>query len=200
LKDYSLISAIGTPLSEQEDLHVEGLEHHVHDQWAGGVTGILAGGTMGAMQMLTADVYSRLLRHAVQFSRGRGEVMVGIGDTSLARTMERAQMAADAKADAVVVLCPYFIKFTQEQLIGYFTAVAARSRLPVYLYDVPARTGTAIEPETVARLSEHHNIVGIKSSREVNVIRRLIEMDLPGLTVIAAQPELLACFRRSARF
>ena len=194
VQDYTLICAIGTPLTAQDELHVEGLEVHVHDQWEGGATGILAGGTMGAMQLLTDEVYSQLLHHAVRFSRGQGQVMAGIGDTSLARTTERARTAAEAKVDAVVVLCPFFIKFSQEQLIDYFVAVADRSRLPTYLYDLPAMTGTALELETVARLSEHPNIVGIKCSREVNFIRRLIEMDLPKFKVIAAQAELVDMF------
>jgi 4-hydroxy-tetrahydrodipicolinate synthase len=189
--DHTLICAIGTPVSRQEDLHVEALELHVHDQWTGGVTGILAGGTMGAMQMLADSTYAHLLRYSVQFSRGRGEVMAGIGDASLARTLERSRIAAEAKADAVVVLCPYFISFTQDELIAYFTAIADRAALPVYLYDLPALTRTALEPETVAHLAKHPNIAGIKVSRDVSHIRRLIELDLPGFRVIAAQAEVV---------
>jgi 4-hydroxy-tetrahydrodipicolinate synthase len=189
VNSHTLICAIGTPLTEQETLHGDGLELHVHDQWAGAATGILVGGTMGAMQMLADSTYIDLLRHAVQFSRGRGEVMAGIGDTSLARTVQRAEVAAAAKADAVVVLSPYFIPVAQDELVAYFSAVADRSALPVYLYDLPALTRTTLEPETIARLAKHPNIVGIKCSRDVCHIRRLVELDLPNFRVIAAQAE-----------
>src|SRR5580658_8828770 len=101
MDEISLIAAIGTPLTDGESLHIEGLEAHLADQWKGGMTGVLVGGTMGAMQMLTDATYRSLVDHSIEFCRGRGEVMVGVGDTSQSRTLERIQFLNERNVDAV---------------------------------------------------------------------------------------------------
>src|SRR5687767_10561256 len=108
-----IISAICTPLAADESLHVDGLEVHVGRQWQAGVSSLLVGGTMGAMQLQRDRTYAQLIEHAARITGGRGELLVGVGDASYARTRERIDVAQRFDIDGVVALPPYFIKPTQ---------------------------------------------------------------------------------------
>lgn len=161
-----LISAICTPLNDDDSLHVDGLAAHLDDQWRHGITGVLIGGTMGLMQLLDDATYRDLVRHGVRLARGRGEVFVGAGDTSFTRTLHRIQYVGQFDIDGIVVLAPFFYPLEQTDLIAYFQGLADRSCKPVYLYDLPDLTKTALHLETVLQLSKHPNIHGIKCSGE----------------------------------
>src|SRR6476646_2011819 len=93
------ISAICTPLAEDESLHVEGLEAHLEDQWQAGISGLLVAGSMGQMQLLADETYRDLIDCCVRFTAGRGELMVGVGDTSFARTRDRIHLAEQFPID-----------------------------------------------------------------------------------------------------
>ena len=80
--DFHFITAIGTPVDQQEQLHEEGLEKHLVDQWSSGIHGILVAGTMGMMQLLRDQTYQQLVRRAVKMSKGKGEILVGAGDAA----------------------------------------------------------------------------------------------------------------------
>ena len=191
-------SAVCTPTTDDDGLHHAGLEAHLTDQWDHGIQGILVAGTMGLMQLLTDDVYQQLCRRSLEFSKGRGEVFIGAGDASLARTLARVDFLNTLiGVDGVVVLTPYFISFTQSELIDYFTAVADRSKAPVYLYDLPQRTRSKIELATVRTLIKHPNIRGIKCSDDVVSTRLLIDAVGRETRVVVAQPLLTDVLLRS---
>ena len=183
------ISAICTPLTADDRLHEEGLATHLEHQWAYGINGVLVAGTMGLLQLLQDEVYQQLCRRTVEVSKRRGEIMIGAGDASLARTLGRVEFLNTlAGVDGVVVLTPYFIQFSQPELIDYYTAIADASKAPVYLYDLPQRTRSKIEISTVQALIRHPNIRGIKCSDEIVSTRQLIET-LGGKTrLVVAQP------------
>jgi len=168
-----LISAICTPLDDQGRLHAEGLRLHLDDQWQHGIDGVLIGGTMGLLQLLADTTWQTLVHQAAAWSRGRGEVLVGVGDCSFDRTRDRVQAIDTLPIDGVVVLAPYFLAFSQDELAGYFEALADVSRRPVYLYDLPGRTGVKLETPLVCRLARHPNIRGIKVSDDWSATREL---------------------------
>jgi 4-hydroxy-tetrahydrodipicolinate synthase len=197
MSNISLIAAIGTPLTEEHTLHHEGLESHISDQWSNGMTGLLVGGTMGAMQMLTGAAYRQLVEQSIRFGAGRGEIMIGVGDTSFARTRERIGFLNEHRVDGVVILTPFFLKFSQAELIAYFSALADVSGNPVFLYDLPGLTGTRLEFETVMRLADHPNIRGIKCSGEFGQSRQLLDHAPGGFRVIVAQADLVDVLLRS---
>lgn len=192
------ISAICTPLTEQDDLHIEGLAAHLEAQWSAGIDGILVAGTMGLLQLLRDDVYQNLVRQSIERSKGRGEVMVGAGDASLARTLDRVAFLNTLNGiDAVVVLAPYFIQFSQAELVGYYRTIADASRVPLYLYDLPQRTRSKIEIRTVQELIRHPNIKGIKCSDEIVSTRQLIAAVGDITRIIVAQPLLVDMLLKS---
>jgi 4-hydroxy-tetrahydrodipicolinate synthase len=170
-----LCSAVGTPLTEDDTLHLEGLQLHLEDQQTSGMDGILIAGTMGAMQLLTGSTYESLVRHSSSLW-SQGELLVGVGDMSVARTMERLSIVNDLEVDGVVVLPPFFLSYTQADLCEYFEWIAKSSRYPVYLYDLPQRTGVTLETDTILRLAEHPNIRGIKCSSDLSRTRRLCDL------------------------
>jgi 4-hydroxy-tetrahydrodipicolinate synthase len=185
------ISAICTPLDENEALHREALERHLDEQWRAGIAGVLVGGTMGLMQLLSDATYRQLAECGAKFTAGRGEVLVGVGDTSFTRTRDRIRMVEGLAIDGVVVVTPYLWKFSQDDLVGYFRALADAARKPVYLYDLPGLTGVKLELETVLQAARHPNIRGIKCSSEWVWTRQLLDRVGDRFRVIPAQPHLI---------
>lgn len=186
-----LISALCTPLKDDETLDVAGLAVHLDDQWQNGIAGVLIGGSMGLMQLLDDPVYHDLIQYGVGMAQGHGEIMVGAGDASFARTLRRIQFVEQFNVDGIVVLAPYFETFGQADLLSYFTALADRSKKPLYLYDLPGVTRTTMELETVLQLSKHPNIRGIKCSGEWQAVWRLMNSVDDGFRVIPAQPLMI---------
>jgi len=192
MNDVALFAAVGTPLTADETLDRPALESHVVDQFRGGMTGVLIGGTMGLMQLLTDATYRQLVEIGVGAAAGRGEVMVGIGDTSFARTRERIRFVnKQREVDGVVCLSPFLVKFAQDELVDYFRALADESRVPVYLYDLPGLTGVKLSLETVLAVATHPNIRGIKCSSELGWSRQLADLAPAGFRVIFAQADLV---------
>ena len=104
-------------------------------------------------------------------------VMAGTGQPSLSRTVATTEAAAEAGADAALVVTPYYYSHGQAALAEYYRDLADESPIPVYLYSVPAYTDTPIEPETVAGLAEHPNIRGMKdSSGDIGNLTRLVRL------------------------
>jgi len=186
-----LISAICTPLHDDLTLDSAALEAHIDDQWQNGIGGLLVAGSMGLMQLQSERTYRNLVEQSVCVSRQRGEIMIGVGDTSFARTRDRIQLVERLDIDGVVVLSPYLVKFSQAELISYFQALAAISSKPLYLYDLPSLTGTRLELETVVVLAQHSNIKGIKCSVAWEDTSQLRHRLGSRFRIIPAQPHLI---------
>ena len=189
MADTSIISAIGTPMNAEELLHAPGLELQLERQWTAGVDGILVAGTMGGMQMLRDQTYRELIAQTIRLSQGRGEVFVGVGDTSWSRTCDRIRLANEYAVDGLVVLTPYLFRFSPRQLTDYFLSLASFSRLPIYLYDLPGLTGVALDLDLYAAVAAHPNIRGAKISGRIDVAREVKARFGDELRVIVAEPD-----------
>src|SRR5215216_4814407 len=108
-----ICSAIGTPLDEDDGLCADGLRRHLDEQAAAGISGVLVGGTMGTMPLLTNRTYGQLVQKAVEYWSGKGELLVGVGDLSFARTRERIRLVNELPIDGAVILSPFFLPFSQ---------------------------------------------------------------------------------------
>jgi 4-hydroxy-tetrahydrodipicolinate synthase len=185
----SLISAVGTPLTEDERLHVEGLEAMLAAQWAAGIDGVLVAGTMGLLQLLREETYAQLIAESVPLCRGRGELLIGVGDAGFARTADRIRYTNRFAIDGVVVVTPYLVRFQREELKDYFLGLADVSKAPLFLYDLPSLTGVRLETDLVLELSQHPNIAGIKCSGSLEDALDLIRRADPSFRVIVAQAD-----------
>jgi len=190
------ITAIATPLLEDDALHVEALEKEIADQFDAGINGLLVAGTMGSMQLLTDDTYSQLVRRSIEFAGRRGEILVGAGDSSLGRTLDRIKFLNSLPIDGVVVLAPFMTIPSQDELIDYYRAIADASRAPLFLYDIPQLTRAKIEIDTVLTLAKHPNIKGIKCSDDPAYMRQLIDLIGGEFRVVMAAALLLDTFLR----
>ncbi|CCG40239.1 4-hydroxy-tetrahydrodipicolinate synthase [Magnetospirillum molischianum] len=121
-------------------------------------------GTTGEASTLTHQEQSRLIELSVWAARGRVPVIAGAGSNCTVTTIGMVAEAKRLGADAVLCIVPYYNRPSQEGLYQHFLSVQSESNLPVILYDVPKRTGVALELETIVRLSELPNIIGIKDA------------------------------------
>ena len=129
----------------------------------GGVDGVVPCGTTGESPTLTADEQRRVIELVVKFTRGRVPVVAGTGTNSTASTLARSRAAAEAGADALMLVSPYYNRPNQRGLYEHFAAVARDTRLPILLYNIPGRTGVEISNETLARLHvDFANITAVK--------------------------------------
>jgi 4-hydroxy-tetrahydrodipicolinate synthase len=127
--------------------------------------GLIISGTTGESPTTSDEEKDRLLRAVVEAVGDRAAVVAGVGTYDTAHSRELAQQAERAGADGLLVVTPYYNKPPQEGLVAHFTAVADATGLPVILYDIPGRTGTAIATTTMVRLAQHPRIVAVKDAK-----------------------------------
>jgi len=126
--------------------------------------GIIACGTTGEPSAMTDKEWESVVARIVDRVHGRVPVIAGTGGNCTANVLKKAALARSLGADGQLCVTPYYNKTTQAGLIAHYTAIAEDSNLPVILYNVPSRTGLNMQPETLAQLSEHENIIAMKEA------------------------------------
>lgn len=160
-----IIPPVVTPMTADQELDLPGLRKHIDLMLARGVHGIFVLGTTGEFYALDEREKLLVVVDAIAHVGGRSPVFVGTGAETTREVIRLTKMAEREGAAGVSVITPYFIKPNQSELADHFRRVAESTSLPVVLYNNPATCGgLAIEPETVARLAEVPNVVGIKDS------------------------------------
>jgi 4-hydroxy-tetrahydrodipicolinate synthase len=158
------IPALITPMRNG---HVDEAAFRKLIEWqiAEGSHGLVPVGTTGESPTLTPDEHMRVIEIAVETAKGRVPVIAGTGSNNTAEAVEYTKHAEKAGADAVLSVCPYYNKPTQDGLYAHFRAVAEATTLPVFVYNVPGRTVSNISVETLARLAkDFSNIIGTKDA------------------------------------
>ena len=121
-------------------------------------------GTTGESATLSFDEHQRVVDVAIEAARKRAPVIAGTGSNSTREAIKLTKHAEKAGADGALLIAPYYNRPTQEGLYQHFKAIAGEVDIPIILYNIPSRTGVNMLPETVARLAEIKNIVGIKEA------------------------------------
>jgi 4-hydroxy-tetrahydrodipicolinate synthase len=165
-----------TPFRDGE-VDLDAFERSVERQVREGSHGIVVTGTTGEPTSLTGRERAELTRRAVAAAAGRIPVVAATGSSNHAETIELTRAAEQAGADAVLVVCPPFVKPSQAGLVEHFTRVAAVTELPFLIYNIPGRAAVAVSAETVARVRERApNLVGLKhASGELDLVTELLE-------------------------
>ena len=161
-----LLLPITTPFTASEDIDLTGLRSNL-DRWnQAGITGYVVLGSTGERANLDEREFIQVIETARDATPSEMTFIAGAGQQSTRGTIGEIKAAANAGAQAVLVITPHYYRsaITQEALVTHYTAVADAAAIPVILYSMPDLTGIKIEPETAARLSEHQNIIGMKDS------------------------------------
>jgi len=160
-----IIPPVVTPFTAEQELDLPRLKSHIDYMLSKGVHGIFVLGTTGEFYALDEREKQAVVATAVAHVNGRSPVFVGTGAETTREVIRLTNVAERERASGVSVITPYFIKPTQIELFDHFRRIAESTKLPVVLYNNPATCGgLSIEPETVARLAEVPNIIGIKDS------------------------------------
>ena len=156
--------ALITPMYADGTVNYDKLRELIDFQINNGTDAIIACGTTGESATLTAEEHVNVIKETVDYTAGRVPVIAGTGSNDTAFAVELSKEAEQLGADGLLMVTPYYNKTSQAGLIAHFTKVADNVNLPIILYNVPSRTGTAFKTETYAVLADHKNIVGIKEA------------------------------------
>lgn len=173
--------ALVTPMKADGSLDWPALAELVDWHLEQGSNGIVAVGTTGESATLDMDDHIEVIRRVVDQVNGRIPVIAGTGANSTSEAMQLTQGAMEAKADACLLVTPYYNKPTQEGLFLHHQYLAKNVAIPQLLYNVPGRTAVDMLPQTVARLAKVPNIIGIKeatgSMQRLDEVRALVNDD-----------------------
>jgi 4-hydroxy-tetrahydrodipicolinate synthase len=158
------IVALISPMRPDGSFDEDAYARFIDWQIAEGTQGLVPVGTTGESPTLTHGEHRRAIEIAVQAARKRVPVIAGAGSNSTAEAIGLAQHAAHVGADAVMVVTPYYNKPSQEGLYRHYMAVAEAVPLPLIIYNIPGRSVVDMSVETMARLAQQKNIVGVKDA------------------------------------
>ncbi|MFF5538281.1 4-hydroxy-tetrahydrodipicolinate synthase [Streptomyces cinerochromogenes] len=157
-----VLCAMITPFTGSGALDLDGAQRLAAHLVARGCDGLVLNGTTGESPTTTDEEKARLVTAVREAVGDRAALVAGVGTADTRHTVELAAAAGKAGADGVLVVTPYYSRPPQDAVAAHFRQVADASEVPVMLYDIPGRTGTRIEPETMIRLAAHPRIVAVK--------------------------------------
>lgn len=183
------LTALVTPFRDGA-VDYEALTRLVEWQIDSGIDGLVAVGTTGESATLDVEEHVEVISHVVRAAKGRVPVVAGAGGNATSEALALSAASEKAGAQALLHVTPYYNKPTQEGLYRHYAAIAASTKLPILLYNVPSRTSCDLLPETVERLASIPNIVGIKEAlgampRATELVARVGTRSAHGLAVLS---------------
>ncbi len=194
MKDIKgIIVPILTPMHEDESVNEQELRNQIDRLIDAGVHGIFPFGTNGEGYILSEQEKEQVLAVCIDQVKGRVPVYAGTGCISTRDTIRLSKKAAQMGADVLSIITPSFAAASQNELIEHYRAVADSVELPILLYNIPARTGNALAPATVEKLSAIPNIVGVKDSSGNfdNILQYIERTRDSGFTVLSGNDSLI---------
>jgi 4-hydroxy-tetrahydrodipicolinate synthase len=187
-----IIPVLITPFTAEQKVNERALRRFVERFIGLGVHGLFGLGTNGEFFALTEEEKAAVMSIVVEQAGGRVPVYAGTGANSTEETIALSRRMEQLGVDALSVITPYFVQLSQTELYNHYEAIASSTSLPIIMYNFPKLTGVHIEADTVARLAQIPNIVGIKdSSGNFDNIRSYIERTGPDFSVLAGSDALL---------
>lgn len=164
---------LATPFDESGELDVDALAAVTEWVTERGIDFLVPCGSNSEAELLTADERARVIETVVDAAPDGVAVLAGTGHPGFKATVEQSERAAEAGADGVLVVTPFYYTHDESSLAAYYRDVADAVSAPVYLYSVPAYTNVKLDPRTVESLAEHENVVGMKdSSGDLETLQR----------------------------
>lgn len=157
-------AALITPFDEQNEIDYPGLKRLIDLVTEGGTDYLVVQGTTGESPTVTSKERRDILAFTIQNNYKKLPIVYGIGSNDTQSVLDTIKETNFAGVDAILSVCPYYNKPTQEGIIAHFTAIADASPVPVLLYNVPGRTVINMKADTIVKLAAHPNIIGIKDA------------------------------------
>lgn len=183
------ICALVTPFDEVGAIDLPALDRLVALHLRSRTSALVIGGSTGESGALEPAELTALLRRARK-TAGSMSIWAGIGAASTAKTLELLQVAESGGAQTLLAVTPYYVRPTQSGLIEHYLVLADAASVPLVLYNVPARTGCDLLPETVAELVAHPSIVGIKDAvTDESRLQALLALQGPEFAILSGDDE-----------
>lgn len=129
-----------------------------------GIDGLIPLGTTGEIPTLTDYEFEEMIEKTMEFNDNRLPVYVGVGGNCTSKVVNKVKIAEKYNIQGILSVCPYYNRPNQEGIYNHFKSIAEETKLNIVIYNIPYRTGTNIENETIHKMAEHKNIVGLKDS------------------------------------
>lgn len=185
------ITAIVTPFDADGAVDEKALRELVNFQIDNGVSGIVPCGTTGESPTLNHEEHTRVVNITAQEARGRVPIVAGTGSNATDEAIALTKHARESGADYSLQVAPYYNKPTQKGFYEHFLAIADAVDIPLIIYNIPGRTGKNIETDTLMRMAEHKNIVGVKeASGSIAQIMDVIGRRPEGFTVLSGDDNI----------
>lgn len=191
-KPKGIIVAMLTPMNRDESINELELRNQVNRFVDSGIHGLFCLGTNGEFYGLSYEEKLKVIEIVTDENKGRLPIYAGTGCTTTKDTIALTKEAKRLGVDAVSVVCPYYAAVNQKGLYNHFKTIAEAVDIPIILYNIPPRTGVNLDVDTVAKLSEIENIVGIKdSSGNFDNILKYIEATSSDFSVLSGNDSLI---------
>ena len=158
------ITALATPMKMDGSLDFSSLEKLIEFQISEGINGLVAVGTTGESATVDVEEHLEIISFFIKISNNRVPIIAGTGANSTKEAIELTKEAKDLGADAALLVSPYYNKPTQEGLFRHFTEIANQVDIPQIIYNVPSRTASNVDVNTIKRLCTNPNIIGVKDA------------------------------------
>lgn len=176
LSNVDLMTAIITPMNDDQSLNFKSLKNLTNHLLETGSKGFVVGGTTGETPTLTHDEKISLYTNFAKIVAGRVPIIAGTGSNNTQQTIDFTKEVSEISGiDYALVVVPFYNKPSQRGMIAHFTAVAAESKVPVIIYNIPGRTGVTMSNDTIVQLAQNPNIVGVKQCTSVQDLEYLVE-------------------------
>lgn len=173
------------------ELDEEGFRQNIRSQIEGGIDGIVPVGTTGECATLSHEEHKKVVETAIDEANGEVPVIAGTGSNNTTEALDLSKHAAEAGADGLLLVGPYYNKPTQRGLYEHYKILAEEVDIPQIVYNVPSRTGKNIEAETVAKLSKLENVVGVKeASGDLRQVMKIVENTDDDFSVLSGDDNL----------
>lgn len=187
--------AMVTPFTKDDGVDETGMRENINYLIENGVNGILAAGTTGESATITHDEQRKMIDILVDEVNGRVKAIAGAGSNSSKEALGLVQHAEDSGADAALVITPYYNKPQQHGLYQHYKLLSESTNIPMIVYNVPSRTGTDIDVETIGKVAQLDGIVGIKEAnpdmdKVSHTIKRLQDLDCTDFAVLSGNDNL----------
>ena len=184
-------TALLTPFDNNLEVDYTSLKRITNHQIDGNVDAIIILGTTGESPVISVEERKKIISTVMESAGNKTEIIIGTGTNDPKKVVELNKIAEEFKADALLIVNPYYNKGTQESLIEYYKYITERTSLPVILYNVPSRTGMNLLPETIVRIHDAcKNVTAVKeASGNISQIAHLMSIKPDSLSVYSGNDD-----------